>query len=228
MTAQTLPNTTLAAGFSENETGWSAPMNRNLRVIDALVNGRVVDKDLNAPPGSPAAGSMYIVGSAPTGAWAAQAGKLAVWAAGDDLSSQWIFVTPKSGWRVWVIDEAADYRYTSAWAIIASGSSGAAPVSWNTQTASYSLLLSDAMNGVAMNVASANNLTIPTNASQAIPIGASILIEQQGAGVTTVVAASGVTLRARGAAVKTAGQYALATLVKRGTDEWIVSGDLVA
>lgn len=119
MTAQTLPNAALSVGYLDAEPGWGAGMNKNMRTLDALVQARVVDKDLTAPPGSPTAGSLYIVGAAPTGLWAGQAGKLALWQVGDDLSSAWLFITPKTGWRVYVIDEAVRYEYTgAAWAAL--------------------------------------------------------------------------------------------------------------
>ena len=45
------------------------------------------------------------------------------------------------------------------------------PRSINTQAASYTLQLSDAGGLVEMNVATANNLTVPDNATVALPIG---------------------------------------------------------
>lgn len=101
-------------------------------------------------------------------------------------------------------------------------------LSLNTQTASYTLVLADAGKHVEMNVASANNLTVPPNSSVAFPIGTQILLSQYGAGQTTVVAGSGVTIRSNGAKLKLTGQYAQATLVKRATDEWYISGNLSA
>lgn len=119
MTAQILPNAALSAGYLDAEPGWGAGMNKNMRTLDALTQARVVDKDLTAPPGSPTAGVMYIVAAGATGAWAGQAGKLALWQVGDDLASAWLFITPKAGWRVYVIDEAVRYEYTgAAWAAL--------------------------------------------------------------------------------------------------------------
>ena len=114
MTAITLPNSGLAAGYVNEESGWGAGMNANLRALDALVQARVIDKDLSAPPASPTSGALYIVGAAPTGAWAGNAGKLALWQAGDDLTAAWRFITPKSGWLVFVVDENQYYRYDGA------------------------------------------------------------------------------------------------------------------
>ena len=48
--------------------------NEALRVLDALVQLAVLDKDLATPPGSPAAGARYIIGAAPTGAWSRACG----------------------------------------------------------------------------------------------------------------------------------------------------------
>jgi hypothetical protein len=99
---------------------------------------------------------------------------------------------------------------------------------FNRQTASYTLVLTDQNDIVEMNVASANNLTIPLNATVAFPIGTEIAVLQYGAGQTTIVATVGVTLRAKANALKISGQFAGCTLVKVGTDEWYVIGDLTA
>jgi hypothetical protein len=49
---------------------------------------------------------------------------------------------------------------------------------------------------------------------------------QLGAGQVTVAAGSGVTLRSAGSLVKTSAQYAVATLVKIASDEWVLLGNL--
>ena len=98
-------------------------------------------------------------------------------------------------------------------------------ITTNRQTASYTLVLADADKLVEMNVGSANNLTVPLNSSVAFSIGTQIIISQYGAGQTTIVPTSGVTLRSNGARLKLTGQYSMATLIKIGTDEWYVSGD---
>lgn len=98
----------------------------------------------------------------------------------------------------------------------------------NRQTASYTLVLTDAYKIVEMNVASANNLTVPPNSSVAFATGTQILIAQYGAGQTTVVAGSGVTIRSSGAKLKLSGQYSGGTLLKIGTNEWYLFGDIIA
>jgi hypothetical protein len=101
-------------------------------------------------------------------------------------------------------------------------------ITTNRQTASYTLVLSDADKLVEMNVASANNLTVPLNSSVAFPTGTQILLAQYGAGQTTVVATSGVTVRSNGGKLKLNVQYSGATLIKIGTDEWYLFGDIVS
>jgi hypothetical protein len=96
----------------------------------------------------------------------------------------------------------------------------------NRQTASYTLVLGDADKLVEMNVASANNLTVPLNSSVAFATGTQILLAQYGAGQTTIVATSGVTIRSNGAKLKLNAQYSGATLVKIAENEWYLFGDI--
>lgn len=98
----------------------------------------------------------------------------------------------------------------------------------NRQTASYTLVIGDADKLVEMNVGSANNLTIPLNSSVAFSTGTQILLAQYGAGQTTIVATSGVTIRSNGAKLKLNAQYSGATLIKIDTNEWYLFGDIVA
>ena len=96
------------------------------------------------------------------------------------------------------------------------------------QTASYTLVLSDAGKAVQMTVASANNLTVPPNSSVAFPVGTQILVIQQGSGQTTIVAGAGVTLYSKDSNLKLSAQWCAATLIKANTDVWVVVGDLSA
>jgi hypothetical protein len=98
----------------------------------------------------------------------------------------------------------------------------------NRQTASYTLVLGDADKLVEINNASANNLTIPLNSSVAFATGTQILLAQYGAGQTTIVATSGVTIRSNGAKLKLNAQYSGATLIKIDTNEWYLFGDIAS
>jgi hypothetical protein len=99
-------------------------------------------------------------------------------------------------------------------------------VTTNRQTASYTLALADRGKLVEMNVATANNLTVPLDSAVAFPVGTQIDLSQYGAGQTTVVATGGVTIRSAGGALKLAAQYSGATLVKIATNEWYLFGDI--
>ncbi|MFC2248554.1 carbohydrate-binding protein [Labrys portucalensis] len=99
----------------------------------------------------------------------------------------------------------------------------------NTQTGTaYTLALTDKGKIVEMNNAGANTLTIPANATVAFPVNSRIDLSQFGAGQTTIAADAGVTIRSAGGKLKLTGQYSGATLYKRGTDEWVLIGDLAA
>lgn len=100
-------------------------------------------------------------------------------------------------------------------------------VNFNRQTASYTLVSGDRSKVIEMNVGSANTLTVPTNASVAFPVGTKITIIQYGAGQTTIGGA-GVTFRSRSSWLKISAQYGRVQLIKVGTDEWYVLGDLAA
>lgn len=99
----------------------------------------------------------------------------------------------------------------------------------NAQTGTtYTLVLADAHKLVTLNNGSAITLTVPPNSSVAFETGDQVNLLQLGAGQVTVAAGSGVTLRSEGTKVKLTGQYALATLVKIGTDEWVLVGNLTS
>jgi len=95
-----------------------------------------------------------------------------------------------------------------------------------TQSASaYTLALSDAGDIILMNFATANTLTIPTNATASFSIGTTVDILQYNAGQTTVAGAVGVTVNGT-PGLKLRTRYSSCTLIKINTDEWVVVGDL--
>jgi hypothetical protein len=75
-------------------------VNEALTRLDAIAQLRIKSFDLAVAPSSPKDGDAYLVNAAPVGAWAGQAGKIAIWNNGG-----WIFLLPKSGWKAW--DESA-------------------------------------------------------------------------------------------------------------------------
>lgn len=124
---------------------------------------------------------------------------------------------------------AAGYlAFDSSGNILSAAVPSSSTVTFNRQTSSYTLALSDAGKMVEMNVGTANNLTVPLNSSIAFPIGTQIDVTQYGAGQTTFVATAGVTIRSNNGWLKMNAQYGAATLVKVGTDEWYLFGNINA
>ncbi len=118
---------------------------------------------------------------------------------------------------------------TAGLATLNSTVSGLAVSTTNPQTLSYTFVLADGQipfKTVAMNVAAANQLTIPPNSSVAFPIGTVLAAEQWGAGTTTWLAGAGVTINSRGGLLNMAGIWACAAARKTATDTWILFGDL--
>jgi len=123
---------------------------------------------------------------------------------------------------------ASAYAETSQIATTAQVHDTVTTVPENAQAGtSYTLALSDAGRLVTLNNAAAITLTIPTNTAVAFPVGTRIDLVQYGAGQVTVGGAS-VTIRSSGSKLKLAGQYSGATLWKRGTNEWVLIGDITA
>lgn len=70
--------------------------NEALALLDIAVQAGIEAVGLDQPPASPTTGACWIVGTAPSGVWAGQAGALAGWTA-----SGWRFVTPRDGLAAW-------------------------------------------------------------------------------------------------------------------------------
>ncbi|QDF17127.1 minor tail protein [Gordonia phage William] len=96
----------------------------------------------------------------------------------------------------------------------------------NSQTGAYTLVLADANKAVEVTTATAVNLTIPTDASVAFPVGTVIEVDQMGAGKVTIVGASGVTIQSAVTPPTTRTQYSAVVLRKRAANLWLVTGDM--
>lgn len=107
MAASIGPNLRLTSNWGLGDPAWDAPMNRNLRLLDAVVNLAVRTAPLNAPPASPALGDRYIIGTAPTGAWAGLPNQIATFVAFADGTTGWEFYVPSDGWSARLVPLAA-------------------------------------------------------------------------------------------------------------------------
>lgn len=101
MAASIEPRSGLQYNWSLGESGWNTGMDNNLLSLGRFAyHLSVKDRNLSAPPGSPVAGDTYIVGSAPSGAWAGKTNQVAVWS-----GSAWVFGVPRTGWVAYIEDE---------------------------------------------------------------------------------------------------------------------------
>jgi hypothetical protein len=82
-----------------------------LQTLDFLVSAAVEEGPRNDPPPAPAIGSCYVVGSAPTGAWAGKPQSVA-----GCTSGGWRFISPIDGMSAYVKSDNqwANYR-SGAW-----------------------------------------------------------------------------------------------------------------
>ena len=82
----------LDAGQAQKEM----TVNEALARLDLLAQASVAAVGVETPPSAPTDGQCWIVGAAPTGAWAGRARAIAGWTAGG-----WRFVAPREGMAAW-------------------------------------------------------------------------------------------------------------------------------
>lgn len=105
------PNLGLESNWASAASGWDVGVNKNLNILDAIIFCNATF-GLTAPPGSPAMGSVYLVGASATGAWAGKDNQIAIYAV-----SSWIFLVPKAGWRIRNSSTGAYWAHNgTAWA----------------------------------------------------------------------------------------------------------------
>jgi len=108
------------------------------------------------------------------------------------------------------------------------GSNGPANMLINIQTNNYTLVFDDLNVAlIAMNVGSSNTLTIPPNTTVGFPIGAQIMVTQDGLGTTSIQAGAGVTILSIGGSLNMAGRYAGATMVQKEINVWYLFGNII-
>jgi hypothetical protein len=108
------------------------------------------------------------------------------------------------------------------------------PVGFNEYTASRVATLDDIGRLALMNSGSANTFTIPSDAvlassggqQQAFSPGQLFAVCQYGAGQTTLVAGTGVTLNSFDSLLATEGQFAVVMAMNVRPNEWLVFGRL--
>lgn len=98
-------------------------------------------------------------------------------------------------------------------------------IQFNQQSSSYTIQLSDKDKIVEMS--NGGTITIPAEATLSLPDGFAVEILQTGSSQVTIAGAGGVTVNST-PGLKLRAQWSSASLIKRGSDLWVVSGDLSA
>lgn len=101
------------AVVAASEASGDNPVATQADIASALVGltwrRPVLDKDVDAPPGSPASGDRYLLVGTPSGAWAGHQGEIAEWD-----GEAWAFTVPVDGMVVVVNDEDTEYHQTES------------------------------------------------------------------------------------------------------------------
>jgi Protein of unknown function (DUF2793) len=88
--------------------------NETLRVLDAIVQLSVLDRDLVSPPTTPLDGQRYIPAANASGAWAGKSFNIAAFQDG-----AWMFYVPQPGWLAWIADESRLAVWTgTVWSLL--------------------------------------------------------------------------------------------------------------
>lgn len=208
-----LPGLGLYGYWTSGSNGWGTQHSDGIRAVSALLQGKAISRT-TVLPGSPTNGDIYIVRSDD----GTNPNKIAL-----RDNGAWVYLTPVEGWRIYVADEKGFVRYDgSAWA---SEDVSVREFTGTTDTA----VLADANNIILANNASAMTGTIPPNSSVAFKVGTVLTYINKGAGVLTLAQGAGVTIHPAPAfTLVSAGQWAVLSVLKIGTDEWVLTGQTVA
>jgi len=98
----------------------------------------------------------------------------------------------------------------------------------STKTTDYNLGLADAGQTLLIDSASDRTITVPLNSSVPFAIGQRLDVVRLNTGNVTFAGAVGVTINSKNSNKKIAARYSGATLIKYGTDTWVLIGDLTA
>ena|SRR5690554_3267581 len=116
------PNLQLSE-WQQNQSQPHVTVNTALRVLDCLVQLRVLDRDLTEPPtgsAAPSEGDCYIPAATADGDWTGHEDDIAMF-----IGGAWVFRTPLVGWKAYVVDEDSDVRYyggSIGWDVISASS----------------------------------------------------------------------------------------------------------
>lgn len=220
MTTPILGLTELIASQSQPHV----PLNTAIRALEGVCQICVVAVQ-NAPPGSPADGETYIVGSSPTGAWVGHEDEVALLIGGG-----WRHFAPVNGWIAYNQATAQFLFYDSSvpgWAFLVTR--GAPVVEVDAD-----LALADTHNGgvlvIPEGTSPAVTITVPLDSSDPLAPGHTTTIVNMSALAATIEIESGspqdVIYRSPGGSIApiSLGQFRCIQLIKISATTWIATG----
>jgi hypothetical protein len=100
----------------------------------------------------------------------------------------------------------------------------------DSASTSYTLGVNDTGKALVLSNSSSVTLTIPDDSTYEFNIGQTFVVVQNGTGEVSITTEDAATLNSSIATGTVAlnGQYAVATLIKIDSDEWVVYGDIVS
>jgi len=97
--------------------------------------------------------------------------------------------------------------------------------STNTRTTAYTLALTDDGNIIEVNSTASVTITVPTTAAVNLPAGSKITIIRINTGAVVIAGDTGVTVNAT-PGLNLRAQWSVATLICRGSNSWVLTGDI--
>lgn len=223
--------TTPRLGLAELANGQANYLNANqaFAVLDAVVQGRAIDKVQTSAPGTHSDGDVRIMASAWSGVTrfdgtACAAGDIAVWR---DSVAAWKAIQPKTGFKLELATDNSTQRFDgSAWSAWSPGAGG---LPLTSKSADYTLVQGDANLGLLHPSAdtTARTWTIPANSSVPYDVGTALTFVNQNAAGAITIAITTDTMRLAGAGTtgsRTLAANGMATALKLTSTEWIISG----
>ncbi|TIU02344.1 MAG: DUF2793 domain-containing protein [Mesorhizobium sp.] len=133
--------------LAETQNSRHVTVNEAIAILEAFA-GFIQAKSVgdNAPPGSPAEGDIYVVGTAGTGAFSGHNEAVALYS-----NASWIFISPIEGFLAFAQDDNAYYRYDGAdWIAETFGTS---PIGKHTIWVPATAMMARSTNGAAQGTA---------------------------------------------------------------------------
>lgn len=196
---------------TESVAGHLYTINQNLAALESNVNAEL--------------GNITSVGNVTTGTWSANV--ITPTYGGTGVNNGSYTITLGSNFKVNSTGaaEGDTLKYVSAnsaWEV----SKFFAIQDISEKTDAYTLVLTDQNDLIKLNKSTAFTVTVPKNASVAFPLKTEIHLLQYGTGKITVAPIDGDVTVHGTPGLSFRDRWSMATLIKIGTDEWILTGDL--